>query len=82
MSFTFISKSIEMANSLFYRSMQSKTPEALAKGVALGFMGVRTEAWPETKRSELAAFFAQVGFKPTSSFDEGLKDTIEFFMNR
>ncbi len=54
----------------FYRSMQSKTPEALAKGVALGFMGVRTEAWPEAKRSELAAFFAKVGFKPTSEWKE------------
>jgi hypothetical protein len=54
----------------FYRSMQSKTPEAIAKGVALGFMGVRTDEWPEKKKHDLAAFFSKVGFKGTSEWKE------------
>ena len=54
----------------FYRSMQNKEPETLAKAVALGFMGVRADKWPETKRSEMAAFFGKVGFKPTSEWKE------------
>jgi len=54
----------------FYRSMQTKTPDTLAKGVALAFMGVRTDAWPEKKMSALSAFFSKVGFKPTSEWKE------------
>ena len=54
----------------FYRSMQSKTPEAIAAGVALGFMGVRTDEWPEKKKRDLAAFFSKVGFKGTSEWKE------------
>jgi hypothetical protein len=54
----------------FYRSMQSKEPEALAKGVALTFMGARTEKWPREKLSNLAAFFSQIGFKRTAEWKE------------
>ncbi len=54
----------------FYRSMQSKDPEALATGVALTFMGVRAEEWPTEKLSNLAAFFSQVGFKRTAEWKE------------
>ncbi len=54
----------------FYRSMQSKTPDMLAKGVALAFMGVRTDAWSEEREAALSAFFAKVAFKPTSEWKE------------
>lgn len=54
----------------FYRSMQSKSPEAIATGVALGFMGVRTESWSKDKIEGLAAFFSKVGFKGTSEWKE------------
>jgi hypothetical protein len=54
----------------FYRSMQSKTPEAISKGVALGFMGVRTDGWAEKRRTALSAFFSEVGFKGTSEWKE------------
>ena len=31
----------------FYRALQSKEPKAIAQAVALAFMGVRAEKWPE-----------------------------------
>ena len=54
----------------FYRSMQSKTPDALAKAAVLAFMGVRIDGWPDARRSALSAFFAKVAFKPTSEWKE------------
>ena len=54
----------------FYRALASKTPEALAKGVALTLMGVRFDKWPEQQRKEMAAIFSYVGFKGTSEWKE------------
>jgi len=54
----------------FYRALQSKEPEAIAKAVALTFMGVRLDKWPEERRSGMAAFFAQTGFKGTAEWKE------------
>jgi len=54
----------------FYRAMQSQEPEALAKAVALTFMGTRADAWPTGRLEGMAAFFARVGFKSTGEWKE------------
>ncbi|NOX54275.1 MAG: DUF1553 domain-containing protein [Planctomycetes bacterium] len=54
----------------FYRAMQNKTPEGIAITVALTFMGTRADTWPKDKLQGMAAFFAQVGYKPTSEWKE------------
>ena len=54
----------------FYRALQSKEPSAIAGAVALAFMGVRTDGWPEERLAGMAVFFSQVGFKPTSEWKE------------
>lgn len=54
----------------FYRAVQSKTPEGIASAVALALMGARIDSWPAERRAGLAAFFTQVGFKPTSEWKE------------
>ncbi|NQU10674.1 DUF1553 domain-containing protein [bacterium] len=59
----------------FYRSVQSKDPPTLARAVALTFLGVRAEKWPPHQLADLAAFFAQVGFKSTAEW----KEEIVFF---
>ncbi len=59
----------------FYRSAGSREPKALARAVALTFMGERAEKWPEGKLDAMAAFFSQVGFKATEEW----KEEIVFF---
>ncbi len=59
----------------FYRAVQSKEPQALAQVVALTFMGVRAEAWPKDRWSDMVAFFSQIGFKHTEEW----KEEIVFF---
>ena len=59
----------------FYRAVQSNQPQAIAQAVALTFMGVRTESWPEERWSGMAAFFSQIGYKPTAEW----KEEIVFF---
>ena len=54
----------------FYRALQNKTPEGIASGVALTFMGVRTETWPQEQLDNLAVFFSKVGYKPTNEWKE------------
>ena len=54
----------------FYRALQSKEPEAIARAVALAFMGVRAEKWPPEQLEGMAVFFSQVGFKPTREWKE------------
>jgi len=54
----------------FYRAIQDRRPEGLATAVALTFMGTRAEAWPAEQLAGLAAFFSQVGYKPTSEWKE------------
>ncbi len=59
----------------FYRAAQSKEPQAIAQAVTLTFMGARAENWPPERLAGMAAFFAQIGFKPTSEW----KEEIVFF---
>jgi hypothetical protein len=59
----------------FYRAVQSREPAALAQAVALTFMGVRAESWPKERWAGMAAFFAQIGYKPTLEW----KEEIVFF---
>jgi len=54
----------------FYRALQSKNPQTIAQTVALTFMGTRTEKWPAEQRTDLAAFFANVGYKSTLEWKE------------
>jgi len=54
----------------FYRAIQNKTPEGVAGAVGLVFMGTRLHLWPEERRAGMAAFFTQVGYKPTSEWKE------------
>lgn len=59
----------------FYRSTQSKEPAAIARAVALAFMGARAEQWPAAQLADLAACFSRIGFKPTGEW----KEEIVFF---
>jgi hypothetical protein len=54
----------------FYRAMQSKDPEGIAKAVALTFMGARAEKWPKERLAGMAAFFSQLGYKSTAEWKE------------
>ena len=54
----------------FYRALQSKEPSAIAQAVALAFMGVRAEKWPQERLEGMTVFFSQVGFKPTREWKE------------
>ena len=47
----------------FYRSAQTKQPEALARAVALTFMGTRADKWPPEKLAEMAVFFSLCGLQ-------------------
>jgi hypothetical protein len=59
----------------FYRAVQNKEPQGLARAVALTFMGARAEKWPTNQLAGLAAFFSQVGYKCTAEW----KEEIVFF---
>jgi len=54
----------------FYRASASRSPDGLASVVALTFMGMRTDKWPANLLTGVSAFFAQVGYKPTSEWKE------------
>jgi hypothetical protein len=54
----------------FYRAIQNRTPEGVATAVALTFMGTRAENWPTNQLAGMAAFFAQIGYKPTREWKE------------
>jgi hypothetical protein len=59
----------------FYRALQNKEPRAIAQAVALTFMGVRAEKWPEARLREMSVFFSQIDYKPTREW----KEEIVFF---
>ncbi|HLP77163.1 MAG TPA: DUF1553 domain-containing protein [Candidatus Paceibacterota bacterium] len=59
----------------FYRAMQNRDPQGIAKAVALTFMGVRADKWPTNQLAGMAGFFSQVGYKYTSEW----KEEIVFF---
>ena len=54
----------------FYRAIQNRTPEGIASAVALTFMGTRADKWPTNQLAGMAAFFAQIGYKPTREWKE------------
>ena len=54
----------------FYRAIQEKTPEGITAAVGVTLMGTRVHLWPEARRAGMAAFFSQVGYKPTSEWKE------------
>jgi len=59
----------------FYRAVQTKEPQALAKAVALLFLGERVEKWDKARLDSMAAFFSCVGYKKTLEW----KEEIVFF---
>ncbi len=54
----------------FYRAMQNREPQGIAKTVALTFMGTRAEHWPKARLDGMAAFFSQIAYKPTREWKE------------
>ncbi len=54
----------------FYRAVQSKDPQTLAQAVALAFMGVRADSWPDERWSQMAVFFSRIGYKATGEWKE------------
>lgn len=54
----------------FYRATQDRSPEGIAQTVALTFLGARAETWPKDRLAGLAAFFTQIGYKPTGEWKE------------
>lgn len=54
----------------FYRAIQDRTPEGIARTVALTFMGTRAELWPSNRLAGMAVFFSQIGYKATSEWKE------------
>ncbi len=54
----------------FFRAVQARTPAALASAVALTFMGVRMEKWPQDRRDNLTSFFSRVAYKNTDEWKE------------
>jgi len=54
----------------FYRAIQGREPSAIAGAVALTFMGVRLEKWPQDRRSGMEAFFSRVAYKKTAEWKE------------
>lgn len=54
----------------FYRAIQDKTPAGIAGAVGLALMDTRVHLWPEDRRAGMAAFFTQVGYKPTNEWKE------------
>jgi hypothetical protein len=59
----------------FYRALQNKEPQTIARTVALTLMGTRTEKWPAERLAGMGSFFAQLGFKSTGEW----KEEIVFF---
>ncbi len=54
----------------FFRAVQNRMPETIATSVALVFMGTRVGTWPADRLAGMAAFYSQIGYKPTSEWKE------------
>ncbi len=59
----------------FYRAVQNKEPQTIARTVALTFLGERAEKWPAERLAGMGAFFAQLSYKNTGEW----KEEIVFF---
>ena len=54
----------------FFRAIQNRNPNGIATAVALTLLGTRTESWPAGQLDGMAAFFSQIGYKPTNEWKE------------
>ena len=54
----------------FFRAIQNRKADGIAAAVALTFMGTRVEKWPPEQLNGMAAFFSQIGYKPTNEWKE------------
>lgn len=54
----------------FYRAIQGRDPESIARAVALTFLGARVEKWPHAQRAAWAAFFTGLSYKATGEWKE------------
>lgn len=54
----------------FYRAVQSREPAAMARTVALTFMGVRAEKWTDQQLGGMAMCFRYIGYKQTGEWKE------------
>ncbi len=54
----------------FYRALQGREPAAIARIVALTFMGARIEDWPEVRRAGMEACFSRIAYKRTAEWKE------------
>jgi hypothetical protein len=54
----------------FYRAIQGREPSSVASAVALTFMGVRLQSWPEARSSAMADFFSRIAYKSTVEWKE------------
>jgi len=54
----------------FYRAIQGHEPSTISAAVALNFMGVRFENWPEKKQKDMNVFFSRVAYKGTAEWKE------------
>jgi hypothetical protein len=54
----------------FFRALQNREPETVAKAAALAFMGMRADKWPPERLAGMAAFFSQIGYKKTGEWKE------------
>lgn len=54
----------------FYRAMQSRDPQTIARMAALTFMGERAEKWPKERLAAMAEFFSEVAYKDTREWKE------------
>ena len=54
----------------FFRAVRDNDPETIAKAVALTFMGMRAENWPEGHLSAMAVFFEGIKHKRTGEWKE------------
>ncbi|MCF6176117.1 MAG: DUF1553 domain-containing protein [Victivallaceae bacterium] len=54
----------------FYRALQGHKPDSIAQVVALTFMGVRLNKWPEQQQKNMAVFFSRVAYKRSAEWKE------------
>ena len=54
----------------FYRAIQGQEPSTIAGAVALTFMGIRLDQWPESRRSDMEVFFSRVAYMGTAEWKE------------
>jgi hypothetical protein len=54
----------------FYRAIQGQQAGAITRAVALTFMGVRIEKWPQHRSSGMKSLFSRVAYKNTGEWKE------------